>query len=62
MDKYSVTLYGIDTYTKYQTALTYHLEAPDAGTAINLARLTASRSYPEFEENYEVYTERMGKE
>lgn len=62
MDEYSVTLYGIDTYTKYQTALTYNLEAPDAGAAVDLARLAASRSYPEFKENYEVYTERMGKE
>ena len=61
MDKYEVTLYGVDSYTEYPVALTYRLEAPDVGTSVNLARLAASRSYPEFVEDYELYKERMGK-
>ena len=61
MDKYDVTLYGVDYYTRYPVTLTYRLEAPDVGTSIDLARLAASRSYPEFVEDYELYKERMGE-
>ena len=61
MDGYEVTLYGVDSYTGYPAALTYRLEAPDVDTSVNLARLTASRSYPEFVEDYELYKERMGE-
>ena len=61
MDKYDVTIYGVDSYTGYPTALTYRLEASSVGIAVDLARLAASRSYPEFVEDYELYKERMGK-
>lgn len=61
MDKYEVTLYGVDSYAGYPVALTYKLEAPDVDTSVGLARMTASRSYPEFVEDYELYKERMGE-
>lgn len=60
MDKYDVTLYGVDSYTGYPTALTYRLEAPDEGAAVDSARLAAIGSYPSFVENDKLYKERMG--
>ena len=44
MDKYDVTLYGVDSYTGYPTALTYRLEASSVGIAVDLARLAVNRS------------------
>lgn len=46
MDKYEVTLYGVDSYTEYPVALTYRLEAPDVGASVNLARLGRKRKLP----------------
>lgn len=60
MDKYDVTLYGVDSYTGYPTALTYRLETPDVGAAVDHARLAAIGSYPGFVENDKLYKERMG--
>ena len=60
MDKYDVTLYGVDSYTGYPTALTYRLEASSVGIAVDLARLAVNGNYPEFVEDYELYKERMG--
>lgn len=59
MDKYDVTLYGVDSYTGYPTELTYRLEASDAGAAVDLARITATGNYPEFVEDYDLYKERV---
>lgn len=61
MDKYEVTLYGVDSYAGYPVALTYRLEAPNVDTSVNLARLAASRSYPEFVEDYELYNRKDGR-
>ena len=44
MDKYDVTLYGVDSYTEYPVALTYRLEAESVGIAVDLARLAATGS------------------
>lgn len=60
MDKYDVTLYGVDSYTGYPTALTYRLEASSVGIVVDLARLAVNGNYPEFVEDYELYKERMG--
>lgn len=46
MDKYDVTLYGVDSYTGYPTALTYRLEASSVGIAVDLARLGRKRELP----------------
>lgn len=61
MDKYDVTLYGVDSYTEYPVALTYRLEAESVGIAVDLARLAATGNYPEFTEDYGLYKERMGE-
>ena len=60
MDKYDVTLYGVDSYTEYPVALTYRLEAESVGIAVDLARLAATGSYPEFTEDYGLYNETFG--
>lgn len=51
MAKFSIMLFGIDSYTKNQMQLPYKLEAEKADAAVREARARAGRAYPEFVED-----------
>lgn len=50
MAKFSIMLFGIDSYTKNQMQLPYKLDAKSADVALREARMCAMTFYPRFEE------------
>ena len=53
MTKFSIMLFGIDSYTKENLYLPYKLEAKNANAAVREARKHAKSAYPEFIEDGE---------
>lgn len=53
MAKFSIMLFGIDSYTKENMYLPYKLEAKNANAAVHEARKHAKSAYPEFIEDGE---------
>ena len=51
MAKFSIMLFGFDSYTKSRMWLPYKLEAEKADAAVREARARAGRAYPEFVED-----------
>lgn len=51
MAKFSIMLFGIDSYTKENMYLPYKLEAKNANAAVREARKRAKSAYPEFIED-----------
>lgn len=51
MAKFSIMLFGFDSYTKSRMWLPYKLEAGNADAAVREARARAGRAYPEFVED-----------
>lgn len=50
MAKFSIMLFGIDSYTKHQMQLPYKLDAKTAETALREARMCTMTFYPRFRE------------
>lgn len=50
MAKFSIMLFGIDSYTKHQMKLPYKLDAKTADAALREARMCAMTFYPRFRE------------
>lgn len=50
MAKFSIMLFGFDSYTKSRMRLPYKLEAEKADAAVREARKRAKTFYPRFEE------------
>jgi len=50
MAKFSIMLFGIDSYTKENLYLPYKLEARNANAALREARMRAMTFYPRFKE------------
>ena len=50
MAKFSIMLFGIDSYKKNQMQLPYKLDAKSADVALREARMCAMTFYPRFEE------------
>lgn len=53
MAKFSIMLFGIDSYTKENLYLPYKLEARNANAAVREARKHAKSAYPKFIEDGE---------
>lgn len=53
MAKFSIMLFGIDSYTKENFYLPYKLEARNANAAVREARKHAKSAYPKFIEDGE---------
>lgn len=53
MAKFSIRLFGIDSYTKSNIYMLYKLDAKNANVAVREARKRAKSSYPEFIEDGE---------
>lgn len=53
MAKFSIMLFGFDSYTKSRMWLPYKLEAGNADAAVREARKHAKSAYPEFIEDGE---------
>lgn len=51
MAKFSIMLFGVDSYTKENMYLPYKLEAKNANAAVREARKRAKSAYPEFIED-----------
>lgn len=50
MERYSIALYRIDSYTKQTMYLPYKLDAVNAKAALHEARMCAMTFYPRFRE------------
>ena len=50
MERYSITLHGIDSYTKQPMCLPYKLDAASVKAALHEARMCAMTFYPRFRE------------
>lgn len=50
MAKFSIMLFGIDSYTKHKMQLPYKLDAKTADAALREARMCAMTFYPRFKE------------
>lgn len=50
MAKFSIMLFGIDSYTKHQMQLPYKLDAKTVEAALREARMRAMTFYPRFRE------------
>ena len=50
MAKFSIMLFGIDSYMNEKLYLPYNLEAKNANAAVREARKSAKSAYPEFSE------------
>ena len=50
MERYSIALHGIDSYTKQPMHLPYKLDAASVKAALHEARMCAMTFYPRFRE------------
>lgn len=61
MAKFSIMLFGVDSYTKARMWLPYKLDAKSADAALREARMRARTFYPRFEETEKPDVEVVGR-